>query len=178
MNIHEFCAEAVKLSSEYPEFTVAAWGVSGLLMLVQAFFLMRRLTSKVKTKIVQVPYVPGENVLKFVKLIENEASLQFVDGYAGDFHRTAETLFYGDFRIYKKNGEIEVLYKETPVDLGNARGGSFVELYTEFDQQMLIKAFDSRVRKERTKVSMKRRNDEAAQKDVANTELARLLEKI
>ncbi len=176
-NIHEWCAEAVNLSGNCPEVTVGAWGVSAFLMLLQVFFLVKRLFSrKPEPEVVEVntpvtvPHVPSETILKLLKLMKGQESGWHITSSQSGY---ATHLNYGNLTINKhSDNTITVDHKGTRVDLNKKSDNP------ELDQVLLREALVSRVRTERQRI--KARNEIMAKnaEELANRELASVLETI
>lgn len=187
-SIHEFCAEAVRMSGQYPEATVAAWGASAILMLVQVISLIKYLTlgnAKVEdeddgdecedTNVVTVPYVPNEMILKLLKLMEKqESGWKIQDNRDHNNCYTYTTLNYGNNLSIskKKGGTIEVATKGAVIPLAkNSKN-------PDFDQDLLLPAFNGRVRAERAKLTKAAEQYAAQAEDHANRELTNILSTI
>lgn len=162
-NLHEVSAKAVSFSGDYPEATVGVWILSGLLMLIQVFFLTKRMFGGSKAvntinkvqyvrETQEVPYIPPESIQKMVKLLKNQSS-----GWEVDQDENGNSmLVYGDVEFVNQGGLICVNHDDVPIDL-TAYKSNF-----EFDNSLLLNAFVHRVNNERIKarnISVKRHQD-------------------
>lgn len=176
MNLHDFCEEIVRFAANCPEATVSVWFLSAVLMLVQGFFVVRRLAvgeaevpepEQIKVP-VHVPYVPNDTLLKLVKLLNNQET-------GWDFNGK-DVLGYNNLQFNLHYGDVVVRHKNVFIDLekvtSNANGNYAM------DQVLLRNAYQTRVRRELEK--SKKQNDLVAREAerVANKELNNILETI
>ena len=187
-NIHAFCAEVIRLSGEYPEATVAVWVTSAFLTLTQLTLLLKRLTFSKKVNsdddeegeevdVITVPYIPGDTVIKLVKLMEKqESGWKIAESTVPSFigHTPSVTLWYGsNLSITKTSGgRIEVAHKSVDVPLTkNSKR-------PELDQTLLLNAFTARTRSERAKIRKQNEQYALQAEDHANRELTNILDTI
>lgn len=186
--IHVLCEEAVKLTSDCPEFTVGSWVTSAFLMLLQVFFLVKKFifgkkaTKEVKEEeeieleetapeIIKVPYVPPDTIYKLLKLINEQDVGWRHDSILDTYGRNTETLHYGPISIRKDpyTKAISIYHSGTQIDMRSK------SLQFDFDQVLLKAAFDKRFNKEHYNQVQRKKLEVANAEANANKELTNII---
>lgn len=178
-NVHDLCSSIVSWAANCPEATVAVWLISAIMMSFQAFSLTKKLVFGKKAPEavneievpVNVPYVPGDTVLKILKLLQTqENGWEF--GYYYHEGVNYNKLSYGKSDFFCVENQVCISYNGVVINLSQRSEDP------DLDQHLLKQAYNNRVRVEKNKLRSRQASISRAAEEVASKELSNILDTI
>ncbi len=171
--VSEVCSDIVQVTQDYPEITVAAWGLSIVMTLVQLTLLGKKLLSRRRyvkdndedVEYRDVPYVPNDLLVKVVNLLRSENV---------NWLAQQDKLTTGNIVLKRGSFGVEVYSQDAFCNLVNIGANKITTTSNEY--RLLKDEFDLRYNREMNAIAEIRRKEQEEKQKRAELDLTQALD--